>query len=64
MKTDKLIFSGILVGAFLVLNVSGALAQKSSDGAVRRMRTRLSMAMISQFYAAQSCCHSTRAASR
>lgn len=33
-------------------------------GAVRRMWTRLSMAMISQFYAAQSCCHSTRAASR
>ncbi len=33
-------------------------------GAVRRMRTRLSMALISQFYAAQSCCHSTRAASR
>jgi hypothetical protein len=31
MKTRKLIFSGILVGAFLVLNVSGALAQKSSD---------------------------------
>ncbi len=31
MKTDNLIFSGILVGAFLVLNVSGALAQKSSD---------------------------------
>jgi len=28
------------------------------------MRTRLSMALISQFYAAQSCCHSTRAASR
>jgi hypothetical protein len=35
-----------------------------STGAVRRMRTRLSMAMISRFYAAQSCCHSTRAASR
>jgi len=33
-------------------------------GAVRRMRTGLSMAMISQFYAAQSCCHSTRTASR
>ena len=26
-------------------------------GAVRRMLTRLSMAMTSQFYAAQSCCH-------
>ena len=32
--------------------------------AVRRMRTRLSMALISQFYAAQSCCHSIRAALR
>ena len=28
------------------------------------MRTSLCMAIISQFYAAQSCCHSTRAASR
>ena len=33
-------------------------------GAVRRIRTRLRMAIIRWFYAAQSCCHSTRAASR
>ena len=35
-----------------------------SKGAVRRMRTRLSMAIICWYYAAQSCCHLTRAASR
>lgn len=30
MQTDKLIFSSILAGAFLILNVSGALAQTGS----------------------------------
>jgi len=31
MKTDKLIFSAILVSTILVLNINGALAQKSPD---------------------------------
>ena len=36
----------------------------SNIGAVRLMRTRLSMAIICWLYAAQNCCHSTRPASR
>jgi hypothetical protein len=36
----------------------------NAEGAVRRIQTRLSMVIIRWFYAAQICCHSTRAASR
>jgi anaerobic selenocysteine-containing dehydrogenase len=50
--------------AGIMQHYSPARLSKPLRGAVRQMQTRLSMAIISQFYAAQSCCHSIRAASR
>lgn len=40
------------------------LFEKAEQGAVRRIRTRLTMTIICRIYAVQSFCHSTRAASR
>jgi hypothetical protein len=44
--------------------ITPSLVVRGADGAVRRMRTRLSERRLRVFYAAQSCCHSERAAWR